>query len=165
MGWTNRYAVGLKSVYLGALTTSGANESRQAAAPSALIAAFLQDAKAASTGSSIPLTQYHQQAEVWRPVGVLLQTTTSTTVTIPALTLRKNGVSAATGGVATMGALRTAPFAEFIPFTAYTFAAADAAGDKWSVLVTTTSTAGAVEVHLFYATISVAGISDAITTL
>jgi hypothetical protein len=30
------------------------------------------------------------------------------------------------------------------PFSSYTFAAADAAGDQWSVLVTTTSTAGIV---------------------
>lgn len=165
MGWTNRYGTGLKSVLLGSITTSGANESAQAVAPNGLIPAFLQDAKAFATGPAIPLTNWHQVNEVWRPVGVLLKTTTTVTVTIPAFVLRKNGVSASSGGVVTMGALRTAPFSEFLPFSAYQFAAADAIGDKWSILVTTTSTAGVVEATLFYATISVAGISDALTTL
>ncbi len=155
----------LGSVYLGAVTTTGANASRQGTAPNNISTALLQNARAASSGAAIPLTQYQSIGEVWRPVGVILQTTTTTTVAIPAFTLRKNGTNAATGGVATMGALRTAPFSEFVPFTDYTFAAPDAAGDKWDILTTTTSTAGAVEVTLVYAVIAVAGVSEAVSTL
>jgi hypothetical protein len=164
MGYRSKqYPLG--SVYLGAITVTGANASRQAATPNTIAVALLRNASATASGATIPLTQDHCTGEVWRPVGVIVQTTTTTTVTATAFTLRKNGTNAATGGIATMGAVRTAPFSEFCPFTNYTFTAADAAGDKWDVVVSTTSSAGVVEITLVYAVITVAGISDAVTTL
>lgn len=164
MGWSKKYLGAGRMVSLGSLTLSGANETIQVASPNGITTAFLQDAKAASTGVAIPLTDVIATGEIWRPLGVVFIYTTSTTVTAPAVTLRKNATSAATGGVAT-GSIQTAPFSEYKPFTAYTFAAADAAGDKWSVLVTTTATAGVATIYLHYVCIPVAGISEAVTTL
>lgn len=103
------------------------------------------------------------KAEVWRPVGVYWIVTTGTTVTVPKLTLRKNSVTAATGGVATLAIQAIDATQEFFsPFTDYTFAAADAAGDQWSVLVTTTSTAGVITVQLLYAVKLKVGINTGI---
>lgn len=164
MGWTSKYLGPGRFVSLGSLTLSGANETIQVAAPSGLTVAFLQNARTVATDPAMPLTANMAPAEVWRPLGVEFIYTTSTTVTAPAVTLRKNGVSAATGGVAT-GSIQTAPFTEFKPFTAYTFAAPDAAADKWSVLVTTTATAGVATIYLYYVPVAVAGISEAVSTI
>ena len=164
MGWTKKYLGAGRFVSLGSLTLSGANETIQVASPSGITVAFLQNARAFAGSYAMALTENVATGEVWRPLGVEFIYTTSTTVTAPAVTLRKNGVSAATGGVAT-GSIQTAPFSEYKPFTAYTFAADDVAGDKWSVLVTTTATAGVATVYLHYVHVAVAGISEAVTTL
>lgn len=157
MSWKSRQLGQTKNITLvGSVTTSAGNESVQVQAPTANTVGILTSNK---------LTEWVSIGEVWRPIGLQMITTTTTTVTAPKVTLRKNGVSAATGGVAATSAVQTAPHTEYISFTNYTFAAADAAGDKWSVLVTTTSTAGVQSYILHYALIDVAGISDAVTTL
>lgn len=136
------------------LTTSAGNESTKVPAPTALVP-WLQTTTRLSAGYS--------PADVYRPVGVAWQVTTGITVTNVVVTLRKNGVSAATGGTATMPIQATdATQFFYAPFTAYTFAAGDAAGDKWSVLVTTTSTAGAVTPILLFATIRVLGVNEGV---
>ena len=95
------------------------------------------------------------------PVGVAYIITTGITVTDAKVTLRKNGVSAATGGVATLAIHASGADELFAPFTPWTFAAADAAGQAWSVLVTTTSTAGVVNpVYLVYAVRDVIGVAE-----
>jgi hypothetical protein len=140
----------------GTFVTSGATQSKQARSPSAISGPLLQ-AKF--------LTERYSLAEIWVPVGIIIVVSVTVTVTIPALTLRKNLVSAATGGVATLPSLLAASIDEvFIPFTPWTFAAADAAADAWSVLVTTTSTAGTLnEISLVYGIRVVAGVSDGVT--
>ena len=54
----------------------------------------------------------------------------------------------------------------YAPITAWTFAAAPAAGDQWSLLVTTTATAGVigatVGTFLAYAVGAWVGVSDAV---
>jgi len=164
MGWTSKYLGAIRTVSLGSLTLTGANETIQVASPNAIPVGVLQDARAFASSYVMPLTQYIAPGEVWRPLGVNFIYTTSTTVTAPAVTLRKNATSAATGGVAT-GSIQTAPFSEFKPFTKYTFAADDVAGDKWSVLVTTTATAGVATIYLHYVAVAVAGISEAVATI
>ena len=139
---------------MGSLTTTGANETVRVPAPIALLA----------TVQSAKLTAGYSIADVWRPVAIVWQVTTGITVTNAVVTLRKNGVSAATGGVATLPIQAIDATQMFIAtFTAYTFAAADAAGDKWSVLVTTTSTAGVVNpTFLIFAPIRVLGVNEGI---
>ena len=120
---------------LGSLTVSGANESAKDIAPS---------------GISIPLLQakmlsgLYTPAEVWVPVGLWYVITTGITVNAAVVTLRKNGVSAATGGTASLPIAASSADWKFAAFSSWTFAAADAAADQWSVLVTTTSTAGVI---------------------
>lgn len=150
-GRSNFFAEALTSVSLGSLTLSGTNESARAAAASLIPAAVL---------NAFGLNDYHTTGEYWRPVGILAQYTTTTTVTPPVVQLWKNGAVADqgagnTGGTATLE-LKTAPDAFFYPFTAYT-PTADAAGDKWSVKVTTTATAGVATIIMFYATVPVVG--------
>jgi hypothetical protein len=141
---------------LGSLTTTGANESRKAKVPNAISVPLLQ---------TNFLSALWPVNEVWRPVGISWVVTTGVTVTAAVVTLRKNGVSAATGGTATIpiqAADATQDF--FAPFSAYTFAAADAAGDQWSVLVSTTSTAGVINpVVLWYACKRALGINEGVT--
>lgn len=142
---------------LGALTVSGANETLQVTTPSGMTASLLQGLKVSSRTPS---------NEVWVPLGVFYTITTTITVTAPKLTLRKNGVSAATGGVATLVIAAAATTVLFAPFTAWTFAAAPAAGDLWSLLVTTTATAGVigatVGTYLAYVCGSYPGVSDGV---
>jgi hypothetical protein len=136
------------------LTTSAGNETIKVPAPSALVPTLQTTAK---------LSAGYSTADVWRPVGVLWTVVTTITVNNVVLTLRKNGVSAATGGTVTVpfiAADATQMF--YAPFTAYTFAAGDAVGDKWSVLVTTTSGAGAITVQLALATIRVLGVNEGV---
>ncbi len=123
------------------------------------------------TGVSVPLlqakslTDRYGPNETWVPTGIVCVVSTTITVTIPALTLQKNGTAAATGGVATFPSLLAAAVNEvFIPFTPWTFAAADVAGDAWSVLVTTTATAGVLnELWLVYGIRMVAGVGTGVT--
>jgi hypothetical protein len=69
-----------------------------------------------------------------------------------------------------MPSLRTAPFSEYAPLTSgaanvgITYTAADAAGDKWGVTISTQSTLGAQHYMLHYACINVAAISDALAS-
>jgi hypothetical protein len=140
---------------MGSLTLTGAgNETIRVPAPTA-VGATLQAVKL-SAGFAI--------ADVWRPVGIAVQVTTATTGTAATVILRKNGVSAATGGVATIPiqAIDATQYFYF-PFSAYTFAAADAAGDKWSVAVGTTSATGVVNpTFLAFAWIRVPGINEGV---
>lgn len=137
MSWyTNLLKGGVKiAPSLGSVDLTGGNESLKVTSPSGMTAALLQGLKVSARVSA---------AEVWLPLGVFYTVTTGITVTNAKVTLRKNGVSAATGGVATLPIVALATTVLWAPFTYWTFAAAPAAGDQWSVLVTTTSTAGVV---------------------
>lgn len=152
------------------LTLTGTPSTPSVAAPSAQTVALIQGAK---------LTDWVSTGEVWRPLGIQVVTTTTSTVTIPVFTLQKGTIAnasfaaASSGGVAT-SALRTAPFSEYIPFTNYvgtgalagvSLFTADAAGDNWRVNVSTSPSAGAAVILMHYVRINVAGISDAVTTL
>jgi hypothetical protein len=137
---------------LGSLTTSGANETAKDIAPSGISIPLLQ-AKI--------LTGNYAPAEVWVPVGLWYIITTGITVTAAVVTLRKNGVSAASGGTATLPIAASGADWKFAAFSSYTFAAADAAADQWSVLVTTTSTAGVVNpVVLAYAIRAIPNVTE-----
>lgn len=168
MSWKDRQLGQTRWVGLGtAVTLTGTNPSAGASAPSSQTIALFTSAK---------MQDWVSTGEVWRPLGVQSQATTTFTVTIPAVTLKKSPkdnsafAAASSGGVATYAALRTAPYAEYLPFTSYLTAAgasnftADAAGDVWQVAVSTAVTAGAAIFQLGYALIQVAGISDALTT-
>lgn len=158
MSWKSRQLGQTRTISLLAaagVTVTGTNPSGEVQAP-------LSNTIAILTGNK--LTEWVSTGEVWRPIGVQWMTTTSTTVTIPAVTLQKNQVAPSSGGVSTQGALRTAPFGEYQTFTNYAYAAADAAGDKWRVATSTAATAGVVNFSLHYALIDVAGLSDALTT-
>jgi len=94
-------------------------------------------------------------------VGIVYIITTGITVNAAVVTLRKNGVSAATGGTASLPVAASGADELFVPFTPWTFAAADAAADAWSVLVTTTSTAGVVNpLLLVYGVRDVIGVTE-----
>ena len=142
---------------LGALTVSGANETLKVTTPSGQSASLLQT-KALSNRFGL--------AEVWIPVGVYYTVTTTTTVNAAILTLRKNGVSAATGGLVTIPVIAASTTVAYAPISAWTFAAAPAAGDQWSLLVTTTASAGVigatVGTFLAYAVGAWVGVSDAV---
>lgn len=140
---------------MGTLTTTAGNETPKVGAPTAVVANLQTNF----------LTALWPIAEVWRPIGVSYRVTTGITVTNVVVTLRKNGVTAATGGTATLPIQAIDATQDFYsPFAAYTFAAADAANDKWSVLVTTTSTAGVINpVILWYATVRKLGINEGVT--
>lgn len=156
MSWYSQLLVnGVKlSPSLGSLTTTGGNETLLVTSPSGMTASLLQGQKVSSRVST---------NEVWVPLGVFYTVTTGITVTNAKVTLRKNSVSAATGGVATLPIVGATTTVLFAPFTAWTFAAAPAAGDQWSVLVTTTSTAGVVNpVILAYVLGSYPAVSDGV---
>lgn len=142
----------LRSGSLGSLTVSGANETQTVVVPSGISVPLLQ-AKI--------LTGNQSAAEVWVPVGLWYTITTGITVTATVVTLRKNGVSPSSGGTATLAIAASSANEKFAPFSNWVFAAADAAADAWSVLVTTTSTAGVVNpVYLCYAIRCVANVTD-----
>jgi hypothetical protein len=137
---------------LSSLTVTGGNETIKDVAPSGLAIPLLQNKS---------LTGNYAPAEVWVPVGLWYIITTGITVNATVLTLRKNGVSAATGGTATLPVHALGADYLFAPITSYTFAAADAAGDQWSLLVTTTSTAGVINpVILCYAIRAVPNVTE-----
>lgn len=152
-----------------ALTLTGTPTTNGAGAPLGNVVAFLQNSK---------LTDWVTTGEVWRPLGIQVQATTTITVTppvaqlqrAPASTTSNTFASPSSGGVATM-TLLVAGSARYYPFTTYVTAAgasnfiADAAGDVWAVNISTSPTAGAANIQLHYCNINVAGISDAITTL
>lgn len=136
------------------LTLTGTPTFAGAQSPSGSSAAFLQ---------AQFLSQWVCTAEVWRVVGMQLFTTTTTTVTAPLFQVDKNGTPN-TSSTTTASAVRTAPFAEYLAFANYT-PGTDAAGDKWSVKVSTSPSAGAAMVMLHYVNITVPAISSAVTTL
>ncbi len=141
-----------KSNSLGSLTVSGANETATDISPSGITVALLQ-AKF--------LTGNYAPAEVYVPVGLWYIITTGITVNAAVVTLRKNGVSAATGGTASLPVAASGANWKFAVFSSWTFAAADAAADAWSVLVTTTATAGVVNpVVLAYAIRAVPNVTE-----
>src|SRR5215471_7727218 len=152
MGLTQRIANGYeRTSYFAGLTTSGANETAKWIEASGISGTLLQNKF---------LTQYCSVAETWVPVGVLWIPTTGITTTAPTLILRKNGVSPATGGVATLAIQATSANEFFSAFTPWTFAAADAAAQQWSVLVGTTSAAGQISAALVYQVRMVTGIEE-----
>ena len=154
MSYSNMFA-GYHRVNLGSLDCTGGNETFKVITPSGIAMPLLQ-AKS--------LTAYYGPAETWVPVGVAYIITTGITVNAAVITLRKNGVSAATGGTASLPVHAINANETFAAFSNYTFAAADAAGDAWSVLVTTTSTAGVVNpVSLIYGIRVVGGIATGVT--
>lgn len=146
-----------RSGSLGALTigTGLNNETQKVVTPSAVSVPLLQAKK---------LTNRYTANEVWVPVGLWYTVTTTITGATPAVTLRKNGVTAATGGVATIPVVAAATNELFVPFTAWTFAAAPAAGDQWSIICTTASTNGiigaTVGTYLCYAVGAYLAVSD-----
>lgn len=161
MAYSLELLAGLKrSGSLGSLTMTGANETQKVTTPSGLTDALVQ---------RYALSNRLGLAEKWIPVGIWYTITTTTTVTTGAVILRKNGVSALTGaglaggGVATIPILAAATTELFAPFSDYTFAAAWAAADQWSVLVTTTQTAGVINpIYLAYMTAAQVGLTDGI---
>lgn len=135
-----------------ALTVSGANESIKDIAPSGMSIPLLQ---------AKMLTGNYAPAEVWVPVGLWYIITTGITVTATVVTLRKNGVSPSSGGTATLPIAASGADWKWAAFSTPVFAAADAAGDQWSVLVTTTSTAGVINpVVLGYAIRAVPNVTE-----
>jgi hypothetical protein len=152
----------LPSISMGALTTTGANEMTRVVSPSALTIATLQRYK---------LTAVQGPAEIWWPLGIAWIVTTGITVTATVVQLLKNGVTPngpsttlTLNGIATLPIQATSAVSEFFaPFSDYTFAAAPAAGDAWSVKVITTSTAGAITARLVYSTATaVLGVTDGV---
>lgn len=157
MGFIDRGMTGgYQQKSLGSLTVTGANETIKVVSPAAISGALLQ---------SKFISERYSLAEIWVPVGLIYTVTTTMTVTNTIVVLRKNGVSAATGGLITIPFVAADATTEkpMIGFTPWTFAAADAAGDAWSVLVTQTSTAGVVSLVLVYGVRVVAGVSDGVT--
>ncbi len=169
MSWKNRQLGQTRFIGLGpAVTVTGTNAAVGVQVP------FGQTIALITTGK---LAEWVSTGEVWRPLGLECQVTTTTTVTAPKFTLKK-GIAGATetyaaassGGVASTPAVRTAPFSDYCPFTTYLSSAgvsgfiADAAGDKWTVATSTAAGAGAIVFQLGYICIDVAGISDALTT-
>lgn len=173
MSWKNRQIGATKLVMVNyALTLTGTPASGSMASLTGTVPANIQGFK---------LSDWVATGEVMRPLAVQCHATTTITVTNPVYTLQKAPalltqvfVSAATGGVAT-GSLLVAASSATYGFTGgtaiptavspYTHAAADAAGDSWRILVSTSPTAGAANLGLHYVNIDVAGISDAVTTL
>lgn len=161
MAYSLELLAGLKrSGSLGSLTLTGANETQKVTTPSGLTNALTQ---------RYALSGRLGLAEKWVPVGVWFTVTTGITVTNAVVILRKNGVSALTGtgaaggGTATLAIVSATTTELFAPFTDYTFAAAWAAGDQWSVLVTTTSTAGVANpIYLAYMNTAQVGLTDGI---
>lgn len=150
----NKSTEGYNSVALGSLTTTGANESARVSPVTGASGPLLQ---------SKFLSSIFTPNEVWVPIGISYIITTGITVTNAVVTLTKNGVAAATGGTATLPIAALGANYIFAAFTPWTFTAADAAGDLWSVKVSTTSTAGVVNpVLLWYSVRQVAGVSDGI---
>ena len=144
-----------RSGSLGSLTVTGTNETLKVITPVGLNDALLQ-AKA--------LTNRTPLNEVWIPVGVWYTVTTDVAAAAAKVTLRKNGVSAASGGVATIAAIAAVADEQFAPLTAWTFAQPPAAGDVWSLLVTTVSdTTGIINpCFLAFAMGAYPGVTDAI---
>ena len=146
---------------LGSITTSGAAETLRAIAPSGILPSLIQPKT---------LTERYSVAEVWVPVGLIYVITTGITTTAPVLQLRKNGIApngpspVATAGIATIPIAALGPNELFQPFTNYTFAAADAAGDAWSVIPTTSSAAGVINpVYIVFGGRVVPGVSDGVS--
>jgi hypothetical protein len=138
---------------LGSLTTSAGNESNRVQSPSGL--ATLPT----SNIQKFKLTGRIGPAIVFRPLGIDWVTTTTTTVTAPVLTLRKNGANV-TGATVTIPLAAAGVADTFGAFPDYSAnIGTDAVGDSWSVFVSTTSTAGVISVWLWVACIVVPGIN------
>lgn len=170
MGFIDRGMTGgYQSHNLGSITTSAGTESTRAVAPSGIFGPSA--GVAGNLLQSKLITERYSVAEVWVPVGVSFIVTTGITVTNPVLQLKKNGVApngpfaVALSGIATVTGLPAAgPNEIFLPLTNWTFAAADAPGDAWSLTPITTSTAGVINpVYLWYGIRVVPGVSDGVS--
>ena len=152
MGFTEKsYGGGCGSVAFTVLTTSGANETTRILPPSNLVPATLQRAN---------LSEIYGPSETWFPLAIHYFISTATTVTAPVIQLRKNGVAPATGSTSFTVPISAATTTETaVVLGAYSYAAADAIGDTWSLFVTTTSTAGAITARLIYGVRVVPGIA------
>ncbi|HXU02575.1 MAG TPA: hypothetical protein VN903_16535 [Polyangia bacterium] len=155
MSYSNALMTGLlRSGSLGSTTTSGTTESQRVVTPSGLTDALLQ---------RYALSGRVGLAEKWIPVGIWYVIATTTTVNVGVVTLYKNGVAAATGGKANIVVAAAATTELFSPFTDYTFAAAWAAGDLWSIATSTTQGAGVINpVYLAYVNAAQVGLSDGV---
>jgi hypothetical protein len=155
MSYSNALMTGLlRSGSLGSTTTSGNTESQRVVTPSGLTDALLQ--RYAISGRC-------GLAERWIPVGIWYVIATTTTVNIGVVSLLKNGVAAATGGTANIIVAAAATTELFAPFTDYTFAAAWAAGDLWSIKTTTTQGAGVINpVYLAYVNAAQVSLTDGV---
>ena len=139
----------LGTISWGSLTVTGANETFRAVSASGITGNVLQRYRISGT---------QPPAEQWIPVGVAWVVTTGITVTAAVVQLQKNGVApngpsatAALNGIVTMPIVALSAINEFFaPFSDYTFAAGPAAGDAWSIKVTTTATAGIVTARMVY---------------
>jgi hypothetical protein len=175
MSWKNRQLGSTKAICVCAATAlTGTPNAGAAGAPFNQTVGLIQGFK---------VSEWVSTGEVWRPLGINVLSTTTFTVTAPVYQLQKGSSAAVTvtyvaptsGGSVTQTGLLAAGSAIYLPWSAgtvittnnapYTFAAADAAGDVWSVKVTTSPTAGNATISLHYVCIDVAGISDAVTTL
>jgi hypothetical protein len=151
MSYSNALMTGLlRSGSLGSLTVTGTNETLKTTTPSGLTDGLLQ---------RYALSGRVGLAEKWIPVGVWYTITTINAAAGAVLTLRKNGVSAATGGTVTISTVAATTTELFAPITDYTFAAAWAAGDLWSLLVTTVASSTGVINPVFLAYVNAAQVS------
>lgn len=115
------------------------------------------------------LGDYVQQTEIWRPLGIYYDVTTTTTNNPTIIRLSKNGTAVAggtAGGDAAIPAV-AAPSRGYCEFSDYSAAlatgaafGADASGDYWGASVTVSPGAGAAMIWLDVAILSVPGITE-----
>lgn len=151
MGFQQKITNPTGLVFLGPVTTSGTNATDRIGPGVGRTPALLQ---------RFNVTDRIGIHSVWRPLGCYWNVTTATTVTAAVLTLRKNGVNI-TGAIITVPVQAADQIWTYAPFPNYA-PGVDAAGDRWDLVVTTTSTAGVVEFTLEYAVIAVPGITETV---
>lgn len=154
MSYSQDTIVGWKrSGSLGSLDVSGTNETLKVQVPVGVSVPLLQAKNLTARAVANP---------VWYPVGFWYTITTDVAATAATVVLRKNGVSPLTGGTATVAVAVAGANELFAPFSNWTYAAALAAGDQWSILVTVVSnTTGVINpCVLAYGVGSAVGITD-----
>jgi hypothetical protein len=117
------------------------------------------------------LTPTYGPTDIWRPVGLSYVITADIAAAAAVVQIRKNAVApngpsatAAANGAATLPAAVASAACRYVPFSDYTFAAPDALGDYWTVLVTTVAdTTGTLTVTVFFAMVTALGITDGVT--
>lgn len=155
MGMQFREFRGYQKHALGTLTLTGTAETARAISPSGISGALLQ---------AYNLSGYCNVAEVWVPFGISYICATSVTTPAAVVTLWKNGAAVTgAGGTITIPIQSSGPNYVFAAFGNYT-TTAPAAGDVWSLKVTTSSGAGVINpIDLWYATKQVTGINEGVS--